>query len=512
MSDILQNRASGVLMHITSLPSPYGIGSLGEAAYRFVDFLEASEQRFWQILPIGTTGFADSPYHSFSVYAGNLYLIDLDLLVEDGLLQPGAPYQTDFGTDPVQVDYSKIYAHRTLMFNWAFKAYLYQHRDEWHEAILQFREENDHWIDDYALFMAIKTTENGKPWQQWPAGFRDRDPEALTEFAQSHKEQIEYQIFLQYIFFKQWRALKEYANSKGIAIIGDIPLYVAEDSVEFWASPELCLHEKVAGEAHRPKYVAGTPQDYYAEDGQLWGNPLFDWEHHAKDNYTWWIKRLQYNLNLFDYLRLDHFRGFDALWAIPYGAEHATDGEWLPGPRQKFFDVVEQELGLERIPLIAEDLSVRTDEVHELRERYNIPGMAVMQFAFSPQMDSPYLPHNLSADQIYYVSNHDNDTILGWCRNVMPIDLEIARVYLGLNDKEGYTWGLIRGAMSSVSKLSIVQMQDLLSHGSWARMNKPGTAEGNWRWRLRAEELTPELTRRFRSLTRATGRSTIFFS
>lgn len=496
------SRKSGILLHITSLPSTYGIGSLGAAAYRFVDFLAESKQQLWQILPLGTTGYANSPYNNFSVYAGNLYLIDLDLLIEDGLLEPGAPYHADFGSDPGCVDYSCIYSHRALMFKWAYKAYLYKRLPEWQAAIEDFCSENA-WIEDFAIFMAIKHSQKGNPWWQWPEKLRSRRSAGVEQFCAEHKDAIDYQVFLQYIFFKQWFQLKQYANEKGVKIIGDMPFYVAEDSVEFWSQPE--LFETVDTEAGiRPAFVAGTPPDYFTDRGQLWGNPLYDWEYMAKDDYQWWCNRLGFYLKLYDYVRLDHFRAFDAYWAIPYGSSSASEGKWRQGPKDKIF----RQLLKERsdLPLIAEDLSAVTDEVTELRQRLGLPGMAVLQYAFSPPMNSPYLPHNIEADNICYVGTHDNDTVLGWCHRTMPIDLELAKRYLGLSDNEGFNWGMMRGAMISGAETTMLTMQDLLNLDSGARMNTPGTIGGNWRWRMRESDLSPELAERLRALTLISGR------
>ncbi len=500
--DMINKRSSGVLLHITSLPSTYGIGSLGEAAYRFVDFLVEAKQQYWQILPLGTTGFANSPYNNFSVYAGNLYLIDLDLLVEDGLLEPGAPYHADYGTDPSCVEYSAIYSHRALMFKWAYGAYVYKRLPEWQAAVDQFCKENE-WIEDYAIFMAIKHSQKGLPWWDWPENLRSRKASGVEEFCKNNKDAIDYQIFLQYIFFKQWFKLKDYAQERGVKIIGDMPFYVAEDSVELWSQPE--LFETMETEQRIcPSFVAGTPPDYFTDRGQLWGNPLYNWDYMAKDDYEWWYKRLKFQLKLYDYVRLDHFRAFDAYWAIPYGAASANEGEWRQGPKDKLFKRLLAEH--RSLPLIAEDLSAVTDDVTELRQRLGLSGMAVLQYAFNPNMTSPYLPHNIEADNVCYVGTHDNDTVLGWCHRTMPIDLELARLYLGLNDREGYNWGMMRGAMISGANTTILTMQDLLNLDSSSRMNTPGTIGANWQWRMREGDLTPQLIDKLKTLTLVSGR------
>lgn len=497
--NVRRNRFSGILCHISSLPSPYGIGTFGEAARDFVDFLRVAGQKIWQILPLGTTGFGDSPYQNFSIYAGNPYFIDLEDLVKEGLLEDDALKQLDFGQDPSRVDYQKLWENRYTILRWAYDGYMYQKPEGLREAFKEFQEEAD-WLEDYCLFMAIKEAHGGISWREWPDELKRRDKKALVAFAEDNKDRMNFHAFLQFLFYRQWARLKRYATSNGIQILGDLPIYVAEDSVEVWKEPELFQ----MNEYFTPTFVAGCPPDYFSEDGQLWGNPLYDWDKHRETGYAWWIKRMKFALETYDIVRIDHFRGFESYWAVPYGDHTARRGAWLQGPKEELFEVLEDELG--KLPVIAEDLGYMTKEVYAFRENCGFPSMKVLQFAFNPDENSDYLPHNMMENAVVYCGTHDNDTLQGWLDSAPARELDFARRYLGLSDQEGYRWGMMRGAMTTIAKLCIFQVQDLLGLGNEARMNSPGKAVGNWQWRLTEGALTLEIAEALRGLTQISGR------
>jgi 4-alpha-glucanotransferase len=492
----MNKRGSGILMHITSLPSPYGIGTLGRAAYDFVDFLHAARQSYWQILPIGPTGFAESPYQSLSSFGGNPYFIDLDILSQEGLLSSEDYKYLDFGRDRERVDYPRIFENRYRVFK---KAYL-KGRTIYSEEIEKFKEENSWWIEDYALYMALKFKNDLKPWDQWQEDIKLRREPAIEKCREALKDEIEYWVFLQYIFFTQWKCLKSYANSKGIQIIGDLPIYVAQDSVDTWSNSELFLLDG----NKNPIKVAGCPPDYFSKHGQLWGNPIYHWEEHEKQNFKWWIKRIKKNMENFDIIRLDHFRGIESYWEVPYGNETAEEGQWMKGPGMKLIKAIEESLG--KVNIIAEDLGILTPEVMKLKEEAGYPGMKVLQFAFQAGEESIYLPHNIDRNSVVYTGTHDNNTIMGWFEDSSHRDINFAIEYLKLNKVEGYNWGMIRGAWSSVSNTSIAPMQDFLGLGSHSRMNTPSTIGGNWCWRVKEEELSTALAERIRKLTILYGR------
>ncbi len=498
---IRQGRKSGILLHISSLPSPYGIGTMGKAAYEFIDFLQQAGQSYWQILPLGITGFGDSPYQSFSTRAGNPYLIDLDLLVEDGLLKEEEIEHFDFGKDPEKVDFHLLWENRYQLLKLAWLRFNSLPPAQLHFAFEEFLlAADENWLHDFALFMSIKKKYEGKPWRSWPDGLKHRDEISLREFACKFETELLLEKFLQFLFFLQWQNLHQYAREKGVYIAGDLPIYVADDSVEVWSEPDLFLLDELL----YPSFVAGTPPDAFSDSGQLWGNPLYDWPRHEADGYAWWIERIRFQLDLYDLLRLDHFRGFESYWVIPFGDETARRGHWRPGPADKLFTAVKNALG--ELPIFAEDLGYMTKEVSALRERTGFPGMKVLQFAFNPHDLSDYLPHNLIEHSVLYTGTHDNDTIAGWLATATAEEVEFAVKYLGLNDAEGKAWGLMRGAATTVSQTVIFQMQDLLGLDNDSRMNRPGTSAGNWRWRMREDQLTTKLVEKLRDLTKISGR------
>ncbi|MDD5937761.1 MAG: 4-alpha-glucanotransferase [Clostridiales bacterium] len=484
-------RTSGVLMHLTSLSSPYGVGTMGQAAREFADFLAAGGQTYWQILPIGPTSFGDSPYQSFSTFAGNPYLIDLDDLAEEGLLERPEYAGLDWGGDPQRVDYGLLYRQRYPVLRKAVARLLTDPPADYPV----FLASNAAWLTDYALFMSLKDANGGRAWTEWEEPLRRRDVRALEEARRAQRENMSFWQGVQYLFFHQWTALKEYANRKGVYFIGDLPIYVALDSADVWArSDQFQLDEDL-----RPTEVAGCPPDGFSADGQLWGNPLFDWDRMEADGFSWWIERIRRQRGFYDVLRIDHFRGFDSYYAIPYGDENARRGRWRRGPGMKLFRAVEAALGKQNI--IAEDLGFLTDSVHELLKDSGFPGMKVLQFAFDSREESDYLPHNYDRHCVVYVGTHDNDTALGWLASASPEDREFAADYLKLTEAEGYHWGLMRGAWSSVADLAVVTGQDLLGLGSEARMNTPSTLGENWKWRALPGAFTPELARRLRHET-----------
>lgn len=485
------------MMHISSLPSPYGIGTLGKQAYEFIDFLKKSGQRFWQMLPIGPTSYGDSPYQSFSTFAGNPYFIDLDFLREEGLLCRADYFLTNWGDSPERVDYEKLYAGRFGVLKKAF----FKGGEKLAAEIGRFREENADWILDYALFMAVKGHFGDMAWIEWPdEGIRMRRPDALQKYMQSLRDEVEFWIFVQYLFDRQWAALRDYAEQQGISFIGDLPIYVALDSAEVWAHPELFWLD----ENRLPVRVAGCPPDYFSADGQLWGNPLYRWDYMKQAGYKWWIRRIKAAAQRFDMLRIDHFRGFESYYGIPFGAKDAKIGDWLQGPGLDFFDTVRREIG--EIAFIAEDLGFLTPQVRALLHSSGYPGMAVLQFAFDSLEESDYLPHNHIRNSVVYTGTHDNDTICGWMDSAPRELREYAANYLHLDEAEGAHWGFLRAAMGSVGDLTINQMQDFLGLGSEARMNTPSTLGNNWQWRMKSAAATDALAARIREMTKIYGR------
>lgn len=491
-------RSCGILMPISSLPSPHGIGTLGAEARKFVDFLADAGQSWWQILPVGPTSYGDSPYQSFSAYAGNPYFVDLDLLCEDGLLTPAEVNSVNWGTDPAKVDYSAIYNSRFPLLHLAMERGWERDADK----VAAFSEENASWLPDYALFMAVKRHFGMQSWTEWPdEDIRLRRPEAVARYQEELADDIRLFTYIQYLFFRQWEDLRSYAHEKGIGIIGDLPIYVAMDSADVWADPRAFQLD----ERNVPAEVAGVPPDYFTADGQLWGNPLYDWDAMKADGYTWWIRRIAGASRLYDILRIDHFRGLESYWAVPYGETTAKIGRWVKGPGMDLIGVLTEKFP--NIQFIAEDLGYLTPEVRQLLEDSGLPGMKVLEFAFDSREAANYLPHTYPRHCVCYAGTHDNATLMGWKDEAAPADIAMARQYLGLNDEEGFHWGVLRGGQSSVANLFVAQMQDYLGLGSEARMNTPGILGGNWQWRMLSGQITDALTARIAGMARLYGRS-----
>ncbi len=491
-------RSSGILMHISSLPSPYGIGTFGKEAYAFADFLKRARQRYWQVLPLGPTSFGDSPYQSFSAVAGNPYFIDLDMLIDDGLLLP-EDVACDWGSDPMRVDYGRVFEHRFHVLMRAF-------RRARHDAALParidaFSRQNASWLEDYALFMALKDENGGRAWPEWPAPVRMREEAALEEARARLGGRCKFYCFLQYLFDRQWKKLKAYCNDRGIRIIGDLPIYVPLDSADVWSEPQEFLLDK----QRLPLAVAGVPPDYFSADGQLWGNPLYDWAHMAGNGYAWWTRRMRSASQLFDMVRIDHFRGLSSYWKIPVGEPTARVGEWVAGPGLRFTNALKSRFP--QLSIIAEDLGFLTDDVRALVDVSGFPGMKVLQFAFDAREPSNYLPHTYTRHCVCYTGTHDNTTAAGWFAEAADDDVDMAVRYLGLNEREGYHWGLVRGGMGSIADLFVCQLQDYLGLDSTARMNIPGTIGGNnWRWRLLPNQLDGALADKIAEMCRIYGR------
>ena len=488
-------RESGILMHITSLPGPYGIGTMGKNAYAFVDFLEQAGQSYWQILPLNPTGFGDSPYQSCSACAGNYYLIDLDTLVEEGLLKKEEIENIDWGKDPERVDFGTMYVQRTKVLKLACSRFT---PDAAYEAFVR---ENASWLADYALFMALKEAAGGAAWLNWPEKLMLHDEKALAEKRKELSDAVQLQYFLQFKFDQQWNKLRSYANKKGIRVIGDVPIYVPLDSADVWAAPELFQLD----EERRPIKVAGCPPDSFTADGQLWGNPIYDWQKMHDTGYAWWIKRLTAAAKLYDVVRIDHFRGFESYWAVPAEDDTARNGEWVKGPGIDFIRAIRQ--ALPDLDFIAEDLGFVTPEVRQLQLDSGYPGMKVLEFAFDSREESDYMPHLYPVESVCYTGTHDNVTLKQWFDEASPEDVACAKAYLGLNDEEGYIWGVIRGGMGSVSRLFVAQMQDYLELGKSTRMNFPGTLSmANWTWRAAEGFDSETLAKRIYEMTRLFGR------
>jgi len=468
-------RASGILMHITSLPGNYGVGTMGQQAYSFIDFLKRAGQRYWQILPLNPTGYGDSPYQSCSAFAGNPYLVDLSILQEEGLLRPEEVKNIQWSETADRVDFGRLYENRANVLRIAFD------RFSDHAALDAFCRENDWWLADFALYMAIKEANGGKAWYQWDIPLMRRNPDALGTARGELTQEIRYHCFVQYLFDRQWSALRRHAREKGIAFIGDVPIYVPYDSADVWSHPELfCLDDQL-----QPEAVAGCPPDAFSQDGQLWGNPLYNWDRLKEDGYRWWVQRIEAATKRYDVVRIDHFRGLESYWAVPHGEKTARNGKWLPGPGMDLIRAIRQ--ALPRAELIAEDLGFLTPQVLQFREESGFPGMKVLQFAFGSEDDSAYLPHRHTENSVCYTGTHDNMTMAQWFASADAAAVEHAVSYMQLTQEEGYVWGTIRTAMASVSKLCMIPMQDYLQLGEQARMNFPGTQmAANWTWR--AEE------------------------
>ena len=494
----MKERQSGVLMHISSLPGKYGIGSFGKSAYDFVDFLVRSKQTYWQILPLGTTSYGDSPYQSFSAFAGNTHFLDLDLFVQEGLLNE-EELTGNWGEDSTTVDYALIYEKRRPILEKVVKRFLEKEDlTDYH----RFVEEKAEWLEPFAEYMAIKESFDMKSWTNWTdEEIKRRHPEALANYREKLADKLEYHRVSQYLFDKQWKALKHYANERHIQIIGDMPIYVAEDSVEMWATPHYFKTDEVGNAA----CVAGCPPDGFSPLGQLWGNPIYNWRAMKLDGFTWWIKRLKASFELFDVVRIDHFRGFAAYWEIPAGATDATGGQWVKGPGYDLFEAVKNELG--DLPIIAEDLGFMDDAVIELREATGFPGMKILEFGFmGAQTSSTDLPHYYPVNSVSYTGTHDNDTVLGWYESASEEERNFCNRYLNRTD-EPISYAMLRSLYGSVSKMTIATMQDLLQLDTTARMNIPSTLGGNWVWRMQEGNITSEVENFLLEITELYDRS-----
>ena len=495
-------RASGILFPVSSIPSRYGIGSFSREAYKFVDQLESAGQSYWQILPLGPTGYGDSPYQSFSTFAGNPYLIDLEDLIEKGLLMESECSGCDWGGSESYVDYEKMYQSRFLVLKKAFSRF-----DPTDAAFLTFKNENAEWLDDYCTYMAIKNDLGGILWTEWPEELKNREKQALKEAKERLFEEREFYAFQQFFFDTQWTKLKAYANEKGIQIIGDVPIYVAFDSADTWADPELFQFD----ETHQPKSVAGCPPDAFSVTGQLWGNPVYDWKYHKKTNYAWWIRRMENAMKRYNVARIDHFRGFEAYYAIPYGDKTAENGKWEKGPGAELFHVLKKKIP--DLQVIAEDLGVITDEVREMMAETGFPGMKVLQFAFDESEASVYLPYRFeSSNCVVYTGTHDNETTKGWLEGLEKQQghgIKFVREYINCYQQpvNDCVWALIRTAMSSTADLAIIPLQDYLCLGNEARINEPSTLGNNWKWRLTKGLLSDTTLYHIREITRIYGRN-----
>ena len=489
-------RASGVLLPVFSLPSKYGIGCFSKEAYKFIDQLKEAGQSYWQILPLGPTGYGDSPYQSFSTYAGNPYFIDLKTLIKEGLLTKKECKAYDFGDQETKIDYEKIYYSRFKVLKKAFQ------RFKPDKEYQEFVKENEGWLEDYSLYMAIKDSKDGASWNVWEDSLKNREPEALVKAKEELKDAIDFYKFQQYEFDRQWKKLHAYANKQGIRIVGDIPIYVAFDSADAWAAPEMFQFD----EENNPVAVAGCPPDAFSATGQLWGNPLYNWEYHKKTGYEWWIRRIGYCFKLYDVVRIDHFRGFDEYYAIPYGDETAVNGKWMPGPGMDLFQAVEAKLG--RPNIIAEDLGFLTDSVLKMLADSGFPGMKVLQFAFDPSAESAYLPHTYPKNCVVYTGTHDNDTTRGWYHSESKATRDFAKEYMNVQrmDEDNLAWDFIRVAMGSVADLCITPMQDFLNLDGEARINMPSTLGGNWAWRMKKGQFDKETVKKMARMTKIYGR------
>ena len=492
----MSERAAGILMPISSLPSEYGIGCFSKSAYEFVDWLKKAGQSYWQILPLGPTSYGDSPYQSFSTFAGNPYFISLEALVEEGVLTKAECEAVDWGKAKGSIDYKKIYEGRYPLLRKAYE------RSKVHEnaEYQKFVEENSWWLSDYALFMAVKDRFDGVEWKLWADDIKLRWGPAMDYYREELYFDIEFQQYMQFKFYEQWMQLKTYANKKGIQIIGDIPIYVAMDSADTWAHPELFQLD----EENVPVAVAGCPPDGFSADGQLWGNPLYDWKYHKKTGYEWWMQRIAYCYQLYDVLRIDHFRGFDEYWFVPYGDPTAQNGHWEKGPGYELFAVMKKKLGKKKV--IAEDLGFLTPSVIRLVKKTGYPGMKILQFAFDAGNDSEYLPHNYDKNCVVYTGTHDNDTTVGFLQNMPEKDKKFAKKYLGHKNDKKLCFEIVRAALSSCADTAVIPMQDYLELDSSARINIPSTLGCNWKWRMDKEALDPKLAKKIYKMAKLYGR------
>jgi 4-alpha-glucanotransferase len=468
------------------------MGDLGPEAYRWINFLADSGCSLWQVLPLGPTGYGDSPYQCFSAFAGNPYLISPSLLLDEGLLaREDLADRPDF--PPERVDYGPVIQWKLILLDRAYRRFKKSTSVKRKEQLAEFENAQSAWLKDFALFMAIKESQGGVSWDNWSPTLRRREPQALAEFAAQNADAVRRQVFRQFVFFRQWQALREYAAQKGISIIGDAPIFVAYDSADAWSHPEL-FHLDAEG---KPKVVAGVPPDYFSPTGQLWGNPLYNWDAHRQNGYAWWIERVRSTLQLFDIIRLDHFRGFAGYWEVPAGAPTAENGRWVPGPGAELFEAIRASLG--KLPIIAEDLGEITPDVISLRDSLGLPGMKIFQFAFASDMEDPFLPHNFTPHCVAYTGTHDNDTTVGWYQSAPEKERDLVRRYLARSG-ENIAWDMMRAVWASVAVFSLAPMQDLLELPAEARMNFPGRPSGNWGWRLFPGAINPHLSARLLDL------------
>jgi 4-alpha-glucanotransferase len=493
-------RGSGILLHPTALPGPYGIGDLGPTAFAWVDTLSQARQKWWQVLPLGPTGYGDSPYQCFSALAGNPYLVSPDLLIREGLIRAAEAGAQRFPEG--RVDYGPVIDYKVWLLGRAWEAFKAGAAPALKVPFDEFRQAEADWLDDYGLFMALKDAHGGVSWLEWELPLIQRQARALAQARAAQADRIERHKFQQFLFFRAWWAVKAYANEQGVQLIGDLPIFVSSDSADVWANPEIFQLD----ERRQPEAVAGVPPDYFSATGQLWGNPLYDWEALKADGYQWWVQRFRATLQQVDLVRLDHFRGFEAYWRIPAGMPTAEVGEWVPGPGADFLEVMQvalanlaQEPG-GRLPIIAEDLGVITPEVEALRDRFGLPGMKILQFAFGGATEDRFLPHTYEHNCVVYTGTHDNDTTVGWYKAAVEKERDFVRRYLG-RDGSDIAWDLIRLAWASVADLAVAPLQDVLGLGTEARMNLPGRPHGNWAWRLRTGQLTPATVERLGEMT-----------
>ena len=494
-------RSSGVLLHPTSLPGRFGIGDLGAPAYRFVDFLEESQQTLWQILPLGPTGHGNSPYMAYSAMAGNPLLINLETLHGAGLLSE-ADLALTLSFDESAVDYEAVKSFKMTRLRSAAKNFKHVADKETTAEFQRFCTKNDDWLEDYCLFMSLKEANDGASWTQWENGLVHRHPTALAQAKVDLAEEIHFQTFIQFEFYRQWLAIKEYANARGIQIVGDMPIYVAHDSADVWARPE---NFRLDEHTLNPTVVAGVPPDYFSETGQLWGNPIYNWEAIEANGFAWWLQRIQCLLSQVDIIRIDHFRAFAAYWEVPADHDTAMNGQWIDAPGTAFFETVARKLG--KLPFLAEDLGLIDQPVEELRDRFDFPGMKILQFAFGGDQTNPYLPFNVSPNFVIYTGTHDNDTTLGWFSQASAYEKQRLTDYVGALNPTNVHWAMIRLAMASRANQAVTPLQDLMGLGGDARMNTPGVGEGNWTWRYSESMLTPVICERLKQMSELYGRS-----
>jgi 4-alpha-glucanotransferase len=504
-------RTSGILLHPTSLPGKYGVGELGLEAYSFVDALATARQSLWQVLPLGPTGYGDSPYQSFSAFAGNTLLISFDLLVREGLLtEEELSNAPAFAED--RVEFGGVIEFKNALLEKAYRRFKETGSETLRRAFEAFQAYASSWLDDYALFRAIKNQQAGSMWSEWDEPLRRRDPDALERTRQELFDEIEAQEFYQFLFYRQWAALKKYANQKGVKIVGDIPIFVSYDSADVWTHPE----EFKLDEAGKPLVVAGVPPDYFSATGQLWGNPIYNWERMREDGFSWWTMRVSASFELMDILRIDHFRGFAAAWEIPAGHETAVHGQWVKVPGKELFSTLREKLG-DELPIIAENLGLITRDVEDLRREFGFPGMRILQFGFSSDADNKFLPHNYEHEDVAYTGTHDNDTTVGWfnaqegagsTRSAEQIEKErqYCMKYLKTDGLEIH-WDLIRAVFASVANIALIPLQDVLGLGTEARMNLPASTSGNWDWRFRSGDLKSTMLSRLAELSETYGRN-----